>query len=187
MSPGTGATDPEALVTAIQHAKTAFTIAKTSGFHLTTLDIGGGFQDSNFEMMAETVRKTIDLEFPNGVRTIAEPGRFYARSSFTLVSRVISRRRRIGSFIGKQPDMLYQNDGVFGNFMNALVEKEIMVPSLIRTLPNAGEDLKADSREHTYSIWGPTCDSTDCVAREARFDSEVKIGDWLKYSNMGGM
>jgi diaminopimelate decarboxylase len=143
--------------------------------------------------MAPVIRDAIRSEFPAGVTTIAEPGRFFARSVYTLVCRVISRRRQLGSAaLSGVPDMLYQNDGIYGNFMNVIMEKEIMVPYLVKNKkarvllhkPKSEDALQVT--DHRYSIWGPTCDSTDCVVREVTFDSEVKVGDWLKYKNMGG-
>jgi ornithine decarboxylase len=167
--------------------------AEHLGFTPYLLDIGGGFQDDCFETLAPFLRDAIQSEFPAGITTIAEPGRFFARSVYTLVCRVISRRRQLGSAATAGiPDMLYQNDGVYGNFMNVIMEKEIMVPHLVGSKKGAvshkiktnGESEKPD--RHRYSIWGPTCDSTDCVVREVTLDSEVEIGDWLKYKNMGG-
>lgn len=144
--------------------------------------------------MAHIIRDAIRSEFPIGTTTIAEPGRFFARSVYTLVCRVISRRRQLGSAARSGvPDMLYQNDGIYGNFMNVIMEKETMVPYLVRSKKARGflhkskpEDALQVTDHHRYSIWGPTCDSTDCVVREVTLDSEVKVGDWLKYKNMGG-
>lgn len=143
--------------------------------------------------MAPIIRDAIRSEFPAGITMIAEPGRFFARSVYTLICRVISRRRQLGNAaLSGVPDMLYQNDGIYGNFMNVIMEKEIMVPYLIKSKkarvllhkPKSEDALQVT--DHRYSIWGPTCDSTDCVVREVTFDSEVKVGDWLKYKNMGG-
>lgn len=143
--------------------------------------------------MAPIIRDAIRSEFPAGITTIAEPGRLFARSVYTLVCRVISRRRQLGSAARSGvPDMLYQNDGIYGNFMNVIMEKETMIPYLVKSKkargflhkPKQGDALQVT--DHRYSIWGPTCDSTDCVVREVTLDSEVKIGDWLKYKNMGG-
>lgn len=147
------------------------------------LDIGGGFQDSNFERITSSVHKTLCEEIPPHVQVIAEPGRYFARSAYTLACKVISRRRQIGET--RRPDMLYQNDGVYGSFMNVVMEKEIMQPSLI-TPYSHGETVKRQQGEHRYSIWGPTCDSMDCVVRDTVLESEVRVGDWLKYKNMGG-
>jgi ornithine decarboxylase len=166
------------------------------------LDIGGGFQDINFEGIARAVREAIHNHFPSHITIIAEPGRFFARSAYTLVSQVIGRRRQLVSTSAAADgalDMLYQNDGVYGNFMNVIMEKERMVPRLYTPDPlrKANVDCRATAatehgqgkksqREYRYSIWGPTCDSIDCVAREATFDTEVHVDDWLMYRDMGG-
>lgn len=184
--PGTGARNPKSFCKAIRHARVAFSQARDFGFRPTVLDIGGGFQDDSFDRMATLIRETIRSEFPAGVTVFAEPGRFYARTAYMLVSRVIARRRQIGADTGA-PDMLYQNDGVYGNFMNVIMEKEIVVPHLVaREVPDVKQTSEMKTGLYRYSIWGPTCDSLDCVAREITFDSEVCIGDWLRYENMGG-
>ncbi|KAJ5992219.1 hypothetical protein N7451_007943 [Penicillium sp. IBT 35674x] len=178
---GTGAKSPTAFSKAIQHARQVFTEANNVGFTPSILDIGGGFEDSSFESISSHILQSIRNEFPVGVTTIAEPGRFYARSAYTLVSRVIARRRQMGvAAVQGVPDMLYQNDGVYGSFMNVVMEKEVMVPILVRR-----RGKSKGQKEYRYSVWGPTCDGIDCVAREARFEEEVMIGDWLKYMNMG--
>ncbi|KAL2008994.1 hypothetical protein VTN00DRAFT_7188 [Thermoascus crustaceus] len=196
---GSGATNPSAFRDAIQQAKIVFQQAKDIGFHMTILDVGGGFQDRNFESMAATLKEAVrTAAFPSSsVCVIAEPGRFYARTAYTLVCKVISRRRQIGETARKrrEPDMLYQNDGVYGNFMNVLIEKEVMSPTLVvprsnlnqrtRTYDDGEAGVGRKRREHRYTIWGPTCDSVDCVVRETALESEVKVGDWLKYKNMG--
>ena len=34
------------------------------------------------------------------------------------------------------------------------------------------------------SVWGPTCDSMDCISRSAQLP-ELAIGDWLYFEEMG--
>ncbi|CAI7611897.1 unnamed protein product [Penicillium pancosmium] len=72
------------------------------------------------------------------------------------------------------------------------MEKEVMVLNLARgrcgSRPSLGHfEGQGEDEEsvYKYSIWGPTCDSTDRVVREAAFDCEVNIDDWLIYQNMG--
>lgn len=135
--------------------------------------------------MSSHILQSIRTEFPAGVTAIAEPGRFYARSAYTLVAKVIARRRQMGAAaVQGVPDMLYQNDGVYGSFMNVIMEKEVMVPILVRKRGKRGKSK--GKKDYRYCIWGPTCDGIDCVAKEARFGEEVMIGDWLKYRDMGG-
>ncbi|GIC90465.1 type III PLP-dependent enzyme [Aspergillus udagawae] len=184
---GTGASNASAYVSAIGHAKMVFELGKGLGYDMNLLDIGGGYQDSSFEKIAQSIRGALVEVFPSRTRIIAEPGRYYARSAYTLACNVLSRRCHIAEAAQGRPEMLYQNDGVYGSFMNVLLEKEVAHPSLIPCgSPYRLGDSKRARGPHRYSIWGPTCDSVDCVVRETTLESEVRVGDWLKYSNMGG-
>ncbi len=35
------------------------------------------------------------------------------------------------------------------------------------------------------SVWGPTCDSIDCVCPLTQLPSGLAVGDWLAFENMG--
>jgi ornithine decarboxylase len=37
----------------------------------------------------------------------------------------------------------------------------------------------------TCSIWGPTCDSQDCLFPTAQLPQALAVGDWLGFDNMG--
>ncbi|KAE8381506.1 pyridoxal-dependent decarboxylase [Aspergillus bertholletiae] len=179
---GTGANDLSSFQKAIKDARVAFDQAESLGFNMRIVDVGGGFQDKNFGEIASTIRNCLAERFPSTTRFIAEPGRFYARAAFTLVCRVISRRRQVGEVCREQVDMLYQNDGLYGNFMNCLMEKEIFRPILI---PDEISFKDRESGSHRYTIWGPTCDGCDYVVRDTTLPCEAKVRDWLKYKNMG--
>ncbi|KAI9646633.1 hypothetical protein NHQ30_004629 [Ciborinia camelliae] len=182
---GSGSSDPNAFVTAVQHAKCVFEDGKALGFHMNMLDVGGGFEDNNFETMASSLREAIAHEFPGQVNLIAEPGRFYASGFYTMVCQVIARRVQTGKLKAKLPDMLYLNDGLYGCFSMGWSENGIFVPTLI--VPQGKSNLvPRELKLHRYSIWGPTCDSVDCISKEVVMDQEVKIGDWLKFQGMGG-
>lgn len=149
------------------------------------LDVGGGFEDSHFEMMAYPLRDAIAHEFPSGgVTVIAEPGRFYASGFYTMVCRVIGRRTQASHV--KQPDMLYLNDGIYGCFSNAWAEGEVFSPTLIEMPRGESSAVTRKRTPHRYSIWGPTCDSIDRISEDVIIDQEVKVGDWLRFGDMGG-
>ncbi|RMZ42905.1 hypothetical protein AFCA_009469 [Aspergillus flavus] len=181
---GSGASDPEAFTTAIQQARHVFDQGERLGFNMTVLDVGGGFQHTNFEFMASSLRPALAREFGDRpVRVIAEPGRFYATPCYTLVCKVIARRTHIGAAPSNPADMLYQNDGLYGCFSCGWSEGEEYMPVLVKQ--NEGRDDHRESGEHRYSLWGPTCDSIDQIAKEVVMDGEVKVGDWLVYKDMG--
>lgn len=107
-----------------------------------------------FKQIASIVNHSIDLHFPlPDVTIIAEPGRFYVSSAYTLACRVHSKRevRQNGKF---NSVMYYINDGVYGSFNCNLYDHKIVYPI---TLKPANEEL------FKSSIWGPTCDALDQV------------------------
>lgn len=94
---GSGCKDPALFGDAIRRARWAFDVGKEEGFDFELLDIGGGFEDANFEEIAAVLREAIAEHFPldhmgNGVRIIAEPGRFYVCRAFELATNIIAKR-----------------------------------------------------------------------------------------------
>jgi len=96
---GSGCYDAMAYSAAVASARTVFNIAKQEGFHFSLLDIGGGFPGQAnaklpFDEICAVLRPALDMYFPENmnVRIIAEPGRFFVASAFTLALSVIARR-----------------------------------------------------------------------------------------------
>lgn len=91
---GSGSHDPGAFVSSVDMARRAFDIGRDLGFKFSILDVGGGFCHDDFESVARVLGKKIDEQFPEemGIRIIAEPGRYFVASAFTLATNVIARR-----------------------------------------------------------------------------------------------
>lgn len=93
---GSGCYDPSIYADAIRRARSAFDMGKKAGYDFTLLDVGGGFEDANFENAAAVLTEAIDQYFPNrremGIRMISEPGRFYVSKAFRLAANIIARR-----------------------------------------------------------------------------------------------
>ena len=91
---GSGSHDPGAFISAVDMARRAFDVGRALGFDFTILDVGGGFCHDDFESVARVLGEKIDEQFPEemGVRIIAEPGRYFVASAFTLATNVIARR-----------------------------------------------------------------------------------------------
>lgn len=75
---------------------------------------------------------TIEEKFgkEENMELIAEPGKFFAGGTTTLFCNVIGRRLDDES---RHERMIYINDGVYGNLMNALIESPISTPYLVKT------------------------------------------------------
>jgi ornithine decarboxylase len=91
---GSGSHDPDAFVSSVEMARRVFDIGRDIGFEFSILDVGGGFCHDDFEKVARVLGEKVDEHFPPemGVRIIAEPGRYFVASAFTLATNVIARR-----------------------------------------------------------------------------------------------
>ncbi len=107
---GSGQMSPKAFSESIENARKLFDYAReTYGIKMHLLDLGGGYPGSSdsydlFNAIAKEINKALDEYFPvdlfsqingkdeNKLRVIAEPGRYYACSAFTLCVNVIAKR-----------------------------------------------------------------------------------------------
>ena len=117
------------------------------------------------------------------MKIIAEPGRYFVRSAYTLACQIYSRRHLgcTDQSRSKQTDehtMYYINDGVYGSFNCILYDNQKIRPIIFDKKYNCVTD-RVDS-----SIWGPTCDGLDQVVDHVSMPP-MGIGDWLIFENMG--
>ncbi|KAK9373109.1 pyridoxal-dependent decarboxylase [Lipomyces chichibuensis] len=179
---GSGAVGAKPFVHAVRSARMVFDQAEAVGMNITTLDIGGGFGVDNFESIAEVLGPAIDESFPPSVRVVAEPGRYYVASAFTLACHVIARRElpHHASY------MLYLNDGVYGNMNCILFDHQ---QPTVRALTHGNRYMYGlpDNCDGpvTASVWGPTCDGIDCITRECQLPYALDVGDWVYFDNFG--
>uniref|UniRef100_A0A3B4ZZP7 ornithine decarboxylase n=1 Tax=Stegastes partitus TaxID=144197 RepID=A0A3B4ZZP7_9TELE len=177
---GSGCTGSLAYKQAIADARYVFDVASLLGFQMRLLDIGGGFSgigdfQEKFEEFSEVINAALDKYFPpgSGVEVIAEPGRYYVESAFTLAVNVVAKRV-VADEVDEQNSksmMYYINDGVYGS-MSCI------------TFDPAHSKLEPSEPTYPSVIWGPTCDSIDKVT-ENYWMPELHVGEWLLIDNMG--
>jgi len=108
------------------------------------------------------------------IKIIAEPGRFFAESSHTLAMNVYSKRTvPMGLATEHQ---FFVNDGLYHSF-NCIFYDHAH-PRLHFVSPREGSETL------TTTIFGPTCDSLDCLLKRQPFP-ELHVGDWLFTPNFG--
>lgn len=209
---GSGCKDPALFGDAIRRARWAFDVGREEGFTFDLLDIGGGFEDDNFEQIAAVLRDAIEVHFPvdEGVKIIAEPGRYYVCRAFELATNIIAKRAaREGTNddesmmegINEVEDdeeakptvMYYINDGVYSSFNSIMFDHQVVHPHVLtlsdefQSSPVTPATRAAEGAQfEECSVWGPTCDSIDCVQPRAVLPTNlVQVGDWLRWDNMG--
>lgn len=89
----------KAFVDAINNARTIMNYGNSLGYKMNLLDIGGGFPGNSgtedyFAQVAQAINEALDEHFPEDgdIRIIAEPGRYYVASAYTLATNVIAIR-----------------------------------------------------------------------------------------------
>lgn len=131
--------DYDAFNQSIEISREVFNVAKAIGFDLKLLDIGGGFVGDSFSRIDEfssSVNDSLDKYFPSDefpeLKVIAEPGRYFVASAFTLAVSIHSRK--VSGFAdGKIRDvMYYTNEGIYSNFFYSIVGKEIFEPEMLK-------------------------------------------------------
>uniref|UniRef100_A0A8C5M301 Orn/DAP/Arg decarboxylase 2 N-terminal domain-containing protein n=1 Tax=Leptobrachium leishanense TaxID=445787 RepID=A0A8C5M301_9ANUR len=187
---GSGCSDPKTYAQSIGDARLVFEMASELGQKMTLLDIGGGFPGTDdskitFEEVADTINDALDLSFPeiSGVNIIAEPGRYYVASSFSLAANIIAKKvlsppELCGEENGRKKNMVYYiNDGIYGSFSCSFFEKTLVKP-IIYKKPSPEQPI------YNSSLWGPTCDGLDKIAEHLHIP-ELNVGDWLLFNNVG--
>lgn len=176
---------------AVGLSRRIFDMGCALGFDMCILDIGGGFPGystpggPSFVQVAKAVNDALDEFFPDGtVRIIAEPGRYFAASAFSLITSIIDKRAVDASLVTNDEfdagsaGFVYQtNEGFYGSFGCRLVAH---CEPRCRPLATIDENIAA-----TYAtILGPTLSQGDVVQRVARLPP-MQVGEWLLWDNMG--
>jgi len=170
---GSQCTNPENYSQALHLAAGIFEEARTRGFDLKLLDIGGGFPAPydetvpSFTKLARMITTEVDRLFPKPLEILAEPGRFLVASAATAVAQIIGKAVRGGKLC------YYLNDGVYHTFSGVIFD-------------HAQYRLKSFRKGPTQicSVFGPTCDALDTISLTERLP-DVEIGELLYSENMG--
>lgn len=199
---GSGCESADSHRLAIESARLVFDIASTLGFKMSLLDLGGGWPGTSdakvpFLDITKVVNTALDVYFPEddfvGLDVIAEPGRYYVASAFTLATMIIAKReveldggsrgvelddgsRGVELDGGNRGVMYYLNDGVYGSFNCTIFDHWVVEPTPF---------VETEGRERLLTtLWGPTCDSMDLIKKDVCLP-EMEVGEWIIFKEMG--
>jgi len=177
---GSGCDEPEVFNRAIKIGRELFDLAATYGYNMTLFDLGGGYpgnRGSSISEIATIINGALDEYFPDGcgVDIIAEPGRYYVASAFTLATRIFGRRQLSNDDDDSMSYFYYINDGVYGSFNCMLYDHATVTPLLLEPRPGPN---------YSSTIWGPTCDGLDQIASNVEMPL-MHVGDWMVFQDMG--
>lgn len=181
-----------AFESALGYARVIFDFAKTLGFNMQLLDIGGGFpgdidfndpHDFFFEMV-DSLNAALDHYFSPEefaeLKIISEPGRYFVSSCASLITKIVGKRPAKVDEEGNPVEMMYYlNDGLFGEFLNKIWE-----PEMIKLTPVVSNEEQNTRSVYKSIVWGPTCDSTDIVVENVALP-EMQVGEFFITKNYG--
>jgi ornithine decarboxylase len=171
--------DPQRFADAASETLTLMTVLeKRLHVRFDTLDIGGGFPVSydstvaSIEQIGAVLRPVLEPHVRR-LDIIAEPGRILVAEAMTLVTSVVGIAERADG------RWYYLDDGLYGSYSNVLAED-------VHPLVFAERELQGpDAGCHRWAtLGGPTCDSSDVIAREVTLPDLV-VGDLLASPVMG--
>lgn len=181
--------NPKTYATALEIVEEVLEEARRRGFHLTLIDIGGGFPlhtfaaqggSASLEAASEVLYPLLSSLLSRGFRVIAEPGRSIVGNAGVLITRVIGKARRSGKV------WYYLDDGLYGTFSAIPFDKARFSFYALK-----------ESEEVTPAVLaGPTCDSLDVVAEDVllpplEVDDLIVVPDigaysWASATNFNG-
>ena len=152
-------------------------IIEQAGVELRYLDVGGGFPTSYLNddppPLSEYFRAIklgiAELGLAENCTIMCEPGRALVAAACSLIVQVLLRKE----------DAIYINDGVYHSFAETVTGGLKPPVRLIRP----GEPHAEETGE--FTVYGPTCDNTDCLPYRLPIPVDVREGDWLELGQMG--
>ncbi|MFP4521359.1 MAG: type III PLP-dependent enzyme [Fibrobacterota bacterium] len=171
---GSQCTNHETHAEALEISAEIFRECAAHRIKLSLLDIGGGFPIKHFERdahpviedLAVLINTEISRLFPEDIKIIAEPGRFFVGPAGILVTRVIGKSFR------NEMNYYYLDDGVYQDFSGVIFDH---CKYEYKTLKKG--------RKYLSILAGPTCDSFDTIAVGVELPN-LKIGDIVYVENI---
>jgi len=203
---GSGCGDPKQYDLAIRDCRKVYDIAKSHGYTLKLLDIGGGFPGSDaetatFEAMSEVINLALEKYF--GKKRSMEPtdteSQEAVTSEFDVTDEALSELRVIaepGRFmvttshtlvvnvIGKKEYVDEKHQKNFIYYLNDGVYGSFNCIYFDHAIPNIHPFNERNETHYPSKIFGPTCDSIDKIA-ECVMLPELAIGEWCYIENFG--
>ena len=158
---------------ALHLAVGVFSEAKTRGFDLKLLDIGGGFPAHYddavppFKKFAKMITAELDRLFPQPIEILAEPGRFLVATAVTAIAQIIGKAVRDGKLC------YYLNDGIYQTYSGIIFD-------------HAQYHVKSFKKRPTQicSVFGPTCDALDTISLAEQLP-DMEMGELVYSENIG--
>ncbi len=166
-------------LTALRIATGAIERLAKVGIRVEVINMGGGFPAiyqardiGKFQAIAAAVSGFLASNLPEGVRVVAEPGRFIAANAAVMVATVIATEVRSGA------PWAHLNLGAYQGLMEPM-----QLPGWHYPVTNLSRPGATDWE--SFTLTGPTCDSFDTIGHGYRLPADTQAGDRLLFEAAG--
>lgn len=171
---GSQCVEPSAWRTAMELAGQ---VIAQAGVPVRYLDVGGGFPVNYANHPAPSLEEIFAIireglyQLPVGPDCVVmcEPGRALVAEAMSLVVQIQLRKG----------NALYINDGIFHSMSESALANIHLPARLIRPHKESSAEF-AD-----FTVFGPTCDSTDVLPHTVRLPADADEGDWIEFGQVG--
>jgi ornithine decarboxylase len=170
---GSQCTNFQNFVQALNMSAAVMQEAKSRGYQMKILDIGGGFpvpynrHVKPISALAKMINAEINRLFPEDIEIIAEPGRFLVATAATLVAKIIGKAVRDGK------PCYYIDDSVYHTFSGYIFDH----------CQYHFKSFRKDKTEIT-AVFGQTCDGLDTISQSEELPA-LEVDDLLYSENIG--
>ena len=180
---GSGCSSANSFYDAISECKKACELANELKINIDLIDIGGGFpgvdKSIKFSDIAQKINEGINDFFgkeieEKSIKFIAEPGRYFAEKTHTLVLNVIGKKIMVEEG-GDKNFVYYLNDGAYGSFN--CIKNDYQSPFILPF-------NERDGKLYRSQIYGPSCDSIDVIGENVMLP-DLAIGESVYIENFG--
>ncbi len=166
-------------LTALRVATAAMERLAETGIRIEVLNLGGGFPAvyqprdiGKFQAIATAVTGFLASKLPEGVRVVAEPGRFIAAHAAVMVATVIATEVRSGA------RWAHLNLGAYQGLIEPMQLPDWHYPVTNLSRPGATD-------WDSFTLTGPTCDSFDTIGHGYRLPADTQVGDRILFEAAG--
>ena len=176
---GSNCSSEDTYYEALRTVREAVDIAKKLDITIQMIDIGGGFRGVDgtgvkFVDIAKKINEGITEFFHDQeIEFMAEPGRYFAQRTHTLVMNVIGKKIIMEK--DEKTIVYYLNDGIYGSFNCIMFDHE---------RPTILPFNERNEKQFRSRLFGPTCDSIDMISEDVMLP-ELATGEWVYSENMG--
>jgi ornithine decarboxylase len=151
------------------------------GIRITMLNLGGGFparygpEIPSIGSIGATIMQALEEHLPYRPELVAaEPGRFMVAESGVLVASVLGRTVRDGQ------NWLYLDVGAYNGLMETLQTGQTWEFPIWTSIEGP-----AASELDSFTVTGPSCDSSDTMFQDVLLPASLEVGDKLYIASAG--